>query len=769
MFTGGSEETGNDGWAGRYYRTATQSATPSNDSADPATPRERGARRKKLYEYIQAANDLRQSYVAGYTKGYSESTQSREINSEGWPEVATVHGDGAELMLFPSYGRLQPPPAPEDGMPVALPDGMREEWKLVDPSRRDFDATVEVDVKGWLYVPHSGPLNRKSRYALWVARQLCGLPAESSAPEPVCAEEEEYARQTAVAIDRSLREADGRGFTTMDGQVESTARQPYQRVNPPSNPPQPTMSPAELKAAHAAFNSRLAPFTYRPISNAPVTIFFYNDKQSQSRQLLTSDNGHFSLRAELSFIPSHVRVLATEYLSATEEVCLHPPDGISLISDIDDTVKHSNITMGTREIFKNTFTAPLPSLSIPGVAQWYRKLHSSPYNVSIHYVSNSPWQLYPLLRSFFEETGLPPGSFHLKQYSGMLQGIFEPVAERKRGTVERVIHDFPHRKWLLVGDSGEQDLEVYTEMAERWPNRILAICIRDITTTTSARRQAPVGETTFDPHYQTPGASHSTPNLNRNVPSGDLIDFSDDTNITSNSTPSVNRRPIPSPRPQRLCGNTTGSYPSSLPSHLSSSDRSFSSKAPPPPPPRKPETLRSSSKPPKPPSLSSCQQSDIDPFTGQPRPVSRASTFSTPNNSGSGSGSSLYDEHEYGPPSHPPSRLSTPPSYLRRATTAITDGPVGNAAGGIASHLKVSQLAGLAGMASAGATAAGVKEAETVINKREDLWKRRWEGAQERLNRVGVRLFSWREGGDVEAKTIELVERELGIGKGARR
>ncbi len=41
----------------------------------------------------------------------------------------------------------------------------------------------------------------------------------------------------------------------------------------------------------------------------------------------------------------------------------------------------------------------------------------------------------------------------------MLQGIFEPVAERKRDTLDRIIRDFPERKFLLVGDSGEADLE----------------------------------------------------------------------------------------------------------------------------------------------------------------------------------------------------------------------------------------------------------------------------------------------------------------------
>jgi phosphatidate phosphatase APP1 len=93
--------------------------------------------------------------------------------------------------------------------------------------------------------------------------------------------------------------------------------------------------------------------------------------------------------------------------------------------------------------------------------------------VGIHYVSNSPWQLFPVLATFFQTAGLPPGSYHLKQYSGMLQGIFEPVAERKKGTLERILRDFPERKFLLVGDSGEADLEVYTDVVLANPGRII--------------------------------------------------------------------------------------------------------------------------------------------------------------------------------------------------------------------------------------------------------------------------------------------------------
>ena len=64
----------------------------------------------------------------------------------------------------------------------------------------------------------------------------------------------------------------------------------------------------------------------------------------------------------------------------------------------------------------------------------------------------------------------------------MLQGIFEPTAERKRGSLDRIMVDFLERRFVLVGDSGEADLEVYTDVVMANPGRVLAVYIRDVTT-----------------------------------------------------------------------------------------------------------------------------------------------------------------------------------------------------------------------------------------------------------------------------------------------
>jgi phosphatidate phosphatase APP1 len=369
-------------------------------------------------------------------------------------------------------------------------------------------------------------MSRKQRLFIGLARQLVGLQAApagptslSPSPSPLGSREpspgsverqkareerrDEYltAKEAENIYRRGEKEADiaARGAysekpatqdtddtvlsrTQSKDSVRSTASSNLTAVNKRESWNQPAdMSASELAEANARLMARLRHFLAIPMANSPISIFFYNDKISKQRTVYTNPSGHFSICAALDFVPTHVRVLASDKLSATEEILVTESRGISVISDIDDTIKHSAISSGAREIFRNAFIRDLGDLTIEGVREWYNRM--AELGVKFHYVSNSPWQLFPVISKYFAMAGLPPGSFHLKQYSGMLQGIFEPVAERKKGTLDKIARDFPERRFILIGDSGEADLEVYTDFALENPGRIIAIFIRDVTTT----------------------------------------------------------------------------------------------------------------------------------------------------------------------------------------------------------------------------------------------------------------------------------------------
>ncbi|KAJ2157543.1 hypothetical protein GGF46_004432 [Coemansia sp. RSA 552] len=155
------------------------------------------------------------------------------------------------------------------------------------------------------------------------------------------------------------------------------------------------------------------------------------------------------------------------------------PQGISIVSDIDDTIKASNITAEKRIVLETVFARP--PQAVPGMAALYRRWYE--LGAEFHYVSNSPWQLYPSLDGFFHQNRFPPGSAHLRAFDpNDLLSIknYTGTPQLKRDTIEKLFATFPERKYVLVGDCGEQDLETYAELARRFPGRILRIYIRDL-------------------------------------------------------------------------------------------------------------------------------------------------------------------------------------------------------------------------------------------------------------------------------------------------
>ena len=153
--------------------------------------------------------------------------------------------------------------------------------------------------------------------------------------------------------------------------------------------------------------------------------------------------------------------------------------GLSVVSDIDDTIKFSNV-LDRRELIRNTFTRKFKP--IDGMADVYRDWETK--GAVFHYVSGSPWQLYEPLADFANDEKFPDGSFHLRKLrlkDRSILAFLDPPEEYKITTIEPILKAFPDRRFILVGDSGERDPEAYGELARRRPNQVAKIAIRNIT------------------------------------------------------------------------------------------------------------------------------------------------------------------------------------------------------------------------------------------------------------------------------------------------
>ena len=153
--------------------------------------------------------------------------------------------------------------------------------------------------------------------------------------------------------------------------------------------------------------------------------------------------------------------------------------GVSVISDIDDTVKISEVRDKQR-LLARTFLQEFEPVA--GMADAYRRWAAA--GAAFHYVSASPWQLYDPLDSFFQAAGFPPGSVHLKQFrwkDTSFFALFQDPQAYKRPLLAGLLTQFPGRRFVLIGDSGEQDPEVYGATFRDFPAQVDAIYIRDVT------------------------------------------------------------------------------------------------------------------------------------------------------------------------------------------------------------------------------------------------------------------------------------------------
>lgn len=187
-------------------------------------------------------------------------------------------------------------------------------------------------------------------------------------------------------------------------------------------------------------------------------------------------------------VPFEVALPPDDPRHFTGQVLLLEETGVSVISDIDDTIKITNVR-DRHAALRNTFLREFQP--VPGMVEFYQILARS-NGATLHYVSASPWQLYDPLAAFVHSNDLPAGTFHLKTFQWKdrsFLSLFNDPEKYKPAVIEPLLRRFPNRRFVLIGDSGERDPEIYAALARKFPTHIERIYIRDVTgETASAER-----------------------------------------------------------------------------------------------------------------------------------------------------------------------------------------------------------------------------------------------------------------------------------------
>ncbi len=220
------------------------------------------------------------------------------------------------------------------------------------------------------------------------------------------------------------------------------------------------------------------------------------------REIVTDDEGFFREWIDLNESASsahtdqhpdkvELRLLAPlrpdqPHVAATGEILLPRRNStVGVISDLDDTVIQSSVSsfiQAARTIATGNAHTRLP---FEGVAEFYRALErggdGSRQN-PIFYVSSSPWNLYDVIVDFLALQGIPDGPVLLRDWD---IGLDVLSSKRHQGHKEPLIREildaYPALPFILVGDTSQHDPEIYRDIVHAYPNRILAIYIRDVT------------------------------------------------------------------------------------------------------------------------------------------------------------------------------------------------------------------------------------------------------------------------------------------------
>lgn len=220
--------------------------------------------------------------------------------------------------------------------------------------------------------------------------------------------------------------------------------------------------------------------------------------QGESKIVVTDDEGYFEVHLKkadgwhLTHFWNQVELtLLDNPLKGSPVVQVQNPVFIpyeecdfGVISDIDDTIVPTGATRFL-EMIKTTFFGNAHTrLPFEGVAEFYQALHRGTNELESNpffYVSSSPWNLYDFLMEFLDAHQIPKGPLMLRDLGlSREQFIAGSHWEHKLRQVEKIFELEKSLSFILIGDSGQHDAEIYLQVIKDYPGRVKAVYIRSV-------------------------------------------------------------------------------------------------------------------------------------------------------------------------------------------------------------------------------------------------------------------------------------------------
>jgi len=221
-------------------------------------------------------------------------------------------------------------------------------------------------------------------------------------------------------------------------------------------------------------------FTSIPVKDAEVTV-----EAGGITTTVTADRGGvIDARVEAALTPgwSSVRLSLHGREPVEMPVFVVAEDAdFGLVSDVDDTVM---VTVLPRPMLAawNAFVLDEHARTpVAGMAVLYERLVREHPGAPVVYLSTGAWNVVPTLTRFLSRNLYPRGPLLLTDWGPAPEHWFRSGPEHKRRSLERLAAEFPHVRWLLIGDDGQHDESIYGDFATRHPEHVRAVAIRQLT------------------------------------------------------------------------------------------------------------------------------------------------------------------------------------------------------------------------------------------------------------------------------------------------
>lgn len=232
-------------------------------------------------------------------------------------------------------------------------------------------------------------------------------------------------------------------------------------------------------------------FMVKPMPDATVVLSW----RGQTHVVTTQKDGFFKFHIKSPNLVAGLHEVIVslddnEQVKGYSSILIPPPVDTIYISDVDDTflISHSDKTRRRlRELFTHN---ERNRKAFDGVVNHYQQLAMSGRAAGeapnpFFYVSSSEWNLYDFIREFANFNELPKGVFLLGKMKRIKDFLHSGQNNHatKFNRIEQIVTTYPGVKFVLLGDDSQQDPIIYRDVAKAFPEKVLAVYIRNVSET----------------------------------------------------------------------------------------------------------------------------------------------------------------------------------------------------------------------------------------------------------------------------------------------